>query len=558
MVHLLPASEGHHHAYPGGLLRHGLETAEAALSISESRLFSNATDTPAVRHGHEPRWRIALLYGALSHDLGKLEDVRVFAGKDVWAPHQRILATWVQERARRGYELTWRSDRHGEHESNTLVYAVKLLPEYIRDWMLAPGSGPLKAVMGYLSGDKESVLGEVLTEGDRASVERDMKRSSGPVSAAGSGVVTEAVCAWLRGARTDGAHPELFTDDAYAWVPWTAASKGLVPAVTTAAGAPRNVESFHRLVKQAGLLADPPAGFGQPNPVPLWRILPEGANESDNALAFPWRTLNLAPLEHAKRAAPVGGLTSKSEHEVKTEAPTKAPKRKAPAVPAQSQDSGSEGTPKLADVFAQEHGRAPKAESERDAWRKEAGVVGEELCRLVEKARDALLPEGWIVARDQRLWLRWPEVWRAQDPAEALKTFQQCDWLEPNPDAPLRPNHMRDGVSWLVLKPALSSHLIPIMSPSEAAHTPKEPSSRASDKDKAPPSRARRAGTRQRSQSRGGSATPAVRELLEAHPDWREQGEITQVAIEALKKELRLSTWAVLDAIAEIDSERAD
>ncbi len=54
-----PASIRNHHAYPGGLLQHTIETAELALKLSE--------DTPGVHHS-------LMLMAALLHDVGKAEE----------------------------------------------------------------------------------------------------------------------------------------------------------------------------------------------------------------------------------------------------------------------------------------------------------------------------------------------------------------------------------------------------------------------------------------------------------------------------------------------------
>lgn len=76
-VQLLPASESHHHANPGGLLTHVLEVAAVALLRSEE------TKLPVGRPTEEQlkfaaRWRYGILVAALLHDIGKpIADVAV-------------------------------------------------------------------------------------------------------------------------------------------------------------------------------------------------------------------------------------------------------------------------------------------------------------------------------------------------------------------------------------------------------------------------------------------------------------------------------------------------
>jgi conjugal transfer pilus assembly protein TraI len=69
-VHLLPASEGHHHRGAGGLFRHGLEVAFHAAQASQGRIFA-LDRSPAERRALEPRWRLAAGLAGLCHDVGK-------------------------------------------------------------------------------------------------------------------------------------------------------------------------------------------------------------------------------------------------------------------------------------------------------------------------------------------------------------------------------------------------------------------------------------------------------------------------------------------------------
>lgn len=76
-VHLLPASETHHHRLTGGLFRHGLEVALLATQRAQGRLFGYGLP-PEQRHRLEPGWQLAALLAGLCHDLGKpVTDLRV-------------------------------------------------------------------------------------------------------------------------------------------------------------------------------------------------------------------------------------------------------------------------------------------------------------------------------------------------------------------------------------------------------------------------------------------------------------------------------------------------
>ena len=68
-VHLLPASETHHHRGSGGLLRHSLEVAFLASQASMRHVFALDRE-PRDRYHLEPRWRVAAGLAGLLHDIG--------------------------------------------------------------------------------------------------------------------------------------------------------------------------------------------------------------------------------------------------------------------------------------------------------------------------------------------------------------------------------------------------------------------------------------------------------------------------------------------------------
>lgn len=76
-VQLLPASESHHHANPGGLLTHVLEVAAVALLRSEEAKLPVGRPTEE-QLKFAARWHYGILVAALLHDIGKpIADVAV-------------------------------------------------------------------------------------------------------------------------------------------------------------------------------------------------------------------------------------------------------------------------------------------------------------------------------------------------------------------------------------------------------------------------------------------------------------------------------------------------
>ena len=111
--HLLPASENHHHRGAGGLFRHGLEAAHWATLASQGCLFATQA-TPKERKLLEPRWRLAICFAGLLHDIGKpVSDMAVVDqhGQHPWNPCDENLTDWAAQHGIDRYFLRWRENR---------------------------------------------------------------------------------------------------------------------------------------------------------------------------------------------------------------------------------------------------------------------------------------------------------------------------------------------------------------------------------------------------------------------------------------------------------------
>src|SRR5262249_37837297 len=117
-VHLLPASEEHHHCEPGGLFRHGLEVAYNATMKCEAKVF--AMECPPDQRRHlELRWKTCAMLGGLLHDIGKpVIDVGAIdeSGMLRWDPHVEFMTQWLESNKLPYYYITWHTgERHLRH-----------------------------------------------------------------------------------------------------------------------------------------------------------------------------------------------------------------------------------------------------------------------------------------------------------------------------------------------------------------------------------------------------------------------------------------------------------
>ncbi|WP_458365912.1 MobH family relaxase [Burkholderia pseudomallei] len=169
LVQQFPASENHHHAYPGGMLDHGLEIVAYALKLRQSRLLPVGAP-PEVQAAQAEAWTAATAYAALLHDIGKIAvdlDVEYNDGK-CWHPWHGPLVL--------PYRFRYRKDRsYRLHEAAAGLLYAPIVDRHIMDWL--SGFPELWSSLLYvLAGHKEQagVLGELVTQADQASVAQEL------------------------------------------------------------------------------------------------------------------------------------------------------------------------------------------------------------------------------------------------------------------------------------------------------------------------------------------------------------------------------------------------
>ncbi|WDY55786.1 MobH family relaxase [Pseudomonas sp. PSKL.D1] len=168
-VQQLPASESHHHAYPGGMLDHGLELMACSLKLRQLYLLPSGA-APEDQAAQADAWSAVIAYGALLHDIGKIAvDLQVeYQNGEVWHPWHGLLNQPYRFRygAGRDYKL------HGAAAG--LLYTQILMPRQL-DWL---SSYPIlwSQLLFLLANHYEhaGTLGELVLQADRISTAQNI------------------------------------------------------------------------------------------------------------------------------------------------------------------------------------------------------------------------------------------------------------------------------------------------------------------------------------------------------------------------------------------------
>ena len=336
-VQLLPASESHHHAQPGGLLLHLLETADIALHLRRAQVLPPGVAPEDIQR-REHRWTFGVFLAALLHDVGKpLADMRVILakrrGEGTWSPLAGDMAACGALR----YRVTFDGESHAvaglpagrdytAHQRLGVFLMQRLVPQTTLAWLAEDGE-LLTQLTAFLAGeDKTGALARIVIEADRESVRRNLLEGPRTRFASARAVpLVERLMEALRRMLAEGGRLPLnrpgtagFVADGCVWF----VSKRLADEVRaylatheSAAGIPgpeKNDRLFDVWQEYGALIPNPDTGGA------IWRVRVrmEGFDQVLTLLRFPLDTLYAeADRYPAGFAGQVTPLTSVAEVE---------------------------------------------------------------------------------------------------------------------------------------------------------------------------------------------------------------------------------------------------
>lgn len=168
-VQQLPASESHHHAYPGGMLDHGLELVACSLKLRQSYLLPSGA-APEDQAAQADAWSAAIAYGALLHDIGKIAvDLQVeYLNGEHWHPWHGPL--------NQPYRFRYIPDRDYKlHGAAAGLLYTQILSPALLDWL--SDYPELWSPLLFLLADHyehAGILGELVLQADRVSTAQNI------------------------------------------------------------------------------------------------------------------------------------------------------------------------------------------------------------------------------------------------------------------------------------------------------------------------------------------------------------------------------------------------
>lgn len=184
-VQLMPASESHHHAHPGGLLVHTLEVLIAAMTWRNGHFLPEG-DTIERIDSQRDQWTYVVFFAALLHDIAKpMTDLRIIWRAQQmpealrWTPIAGSLVDVCRGHNQPEYRVAFtpKSQRdYTSHSRLALILLHQIAPASALH-MLAGTPDAMDALATYLSAqDKSSLVARIVQHADRASTARALRQ----------------------------------------------------------------------------------------------------------------------------------------------------------------------------------------------------------------------------------------------------------------------------------------------------------------------------------------------------------------------------------------------
>lgn len=452
-LHLLPASESHHHRGAGGALRHAIEVAAYTSKASESVMIGSL-DLPVRRKQKEVAWRYAAFISGLCHDIGKpVTDMTIHSDSgEQWNPMAEGIFEWGKKHGADHYFLSWQPNRHKMHEQFYSMMVSKIAGSEGMEYLGGVGHEAVGWVLSLNQAAtiEQKKMYELVTKGDMLSVENDLRTHAGGANVAVAGVNLEKV---VQDAMQNRLRLEIWTVNKLGGRVWkTSGGVFLVWPISggeiiedlsamRALGLPRNQEALLSFMLERGL-AVKMGESEEDGGSPVWKLRIPANNDlvatvtaiklSEDS-GIPAMLSGVAPLPDELNEAQGGGASAPAKSPQVAE-PTQNP---APASDIQPRSKAPASAPKPS------ASRAPLPSLEEMGPH---GIILESLKADMQSSR-LKAGEDYIKLNDGRVAIAFPEGLNGTgvEPTTILEWLEENGMLETDPYQHDKKTHELDG-----------------------------------------------------------------------------------------------------------------
>ncbi len=463
-VHLLPASEHHHHSGAGGLFRHSLEVAFWAAQAAEGVIFV-ASGAPLEKKNLELRWRVAAALGGLFHDIGKpVSDLSITDkdGQHQWNPFLETLSQWARKHGIDRYFIRWRDGRCKRHEHFSILVLNQVMTPALLAWLTLPSPDILQAMLKAIGNtDPSHVLSKIITKADQTSVQRDLQSQRISIDDNALGVPVERYlldamrrllsnAQWLVNQRDARVWIRKSHQSATLYLVWKSAVKDIIELLVKdkIPGIPRDPDTLADILIERGLAS-------KHNDAERYQMLaPEILINNNKPIWLPMLRINDAEMLFSSTVPSGVALFTQTqwESEQTAESPTQdanktkktSKQQTKPKLTSPAQDD------KKSNHFAHPNKLDKQEQTDMDAARERVGFFEKDTKNddTFDKTSSSTLPEplAWLalasnvlVKLDEHILIRYPDAVRPWcSPKKLLSELGRLDWLELDPSNPTR------------------------------------------------------------------------------------------------------------------------
>ncbi len=175
LVQLMPASQAHHHAVPGGLFIHTLEVIEHAMRLRQQYKLP-AFAEPEVQERERHAWTYAIFVAAILHDIGKRVSMCSFLCKE--KAYSAYEAKPLSQTTNKNYKLVFHKTKYHELHEKIGLSLIDIIPPAGKIFIFS-NLRIVKEMMAYIHGDKfnHGMIGEIIIKADKKSTGESLAHS---------------------------------------------------------------------------------------------------------------------------------------------------------------------------------------------------------------------------------------------------------------------------------------------------------------------------------------------------------------------------------------------